>query len=58
MAKELDQKLRKSLWGENAIEKENAEIRRYMHDRSKYFEDYAEYLNELDSIKKKKYIKI
>lgn len=58
MAKELDQKLRKSLWGENAIEKENAEIRRYMHDRSKYFEDYAEYLNELDSIKKKIYIKI
>ena len=58
MGRELEQKLRKSLWGENAIEKENAEIRRYMHDRSKYFEDYAEYLNELDIIKKKIYIRV
>lgn len=58
MGKEWDQKLRKSFWGEDGIEKENAEIKRYMHDRSKYFEDYARYLNELEDIKKKIYIKV
>ena len=58
IARELDKKWRENLWGENAIEKENAEIRRYMHDRSKYFEDYAEYLNELDIIKKKIYVRV
>ena len=45
-------------FGGDVIERENADIKRYMNERDIYFSRYSEYLNELELLKKKIFFKL